>query len=416
MKIAKYVGDLLYDYECVVIPGLGGFITKDNPVSINEVTHNFSPPFRSIHFNIHIRANDGLLVNHVAQQEQIGYKTAKQKVDQFAFQCRTALEAGKKINFNKVGSICYDNDKNIIFNQDVKSNYNPNSFGLTSLVSPAIRRVTDEEKIKNIVKSTVDIKTSRKKPIDRKISNKKDENKRTSDKKMHANRRKSTFANQIIFLLVVVFIMGSGYIYMRRDAMEYYIDKYSSHIPFFYSSVNDYLSNNINSTPVAQLSRSTASLFPAFTETDNANSDETIIVESTNNDIIDDVETEINSQPKVEIKENNADYIEVKDITSDEVIDVTTPTTLATPEVKATKASTFSKKYFLIAGSFSKETNAQSLVKELKNKGFKALIADTNKYGMYRVAFMSLTNRALAENKLLAIRNQYNPKAWLLVK
>ena len=69
MKIAKYVGDLLYDYECVVIPGLGGFISEDSSVSINEVTHNFSPPFRNVHFNIHLRANDGLLVNHVAQQD-----------------------------------------------------------------------------------------------------------------------------------------------------------------------------------------------------------------------------------------------------------------------------------------------------------------------------------------------------------
>ncbi|HJN06872.1 MAG TPA: HU family DNA-binding protein, partial [Bacteroidales bacterium] len=112
MKIAKYIGDLLYDYECVVIPGLGGFLTNDNPVSINEVTYSFSPPFRKIHFNVYLRTNDGLLVNHIAQQEQIGYKTAKQKVDQFVFQCHNALETGRRIKFQNIGSLYYDGDKN----------------------------------------------------------------------------------------------------------------------------------------------------------------------------------------------------------------------------------------------------------------------------------------------------------------
>jgi len=263
MKIARYIGDLLYDYECVVIPGLGGFITKDKPVSINDVTHNFSPPFREVHFNVHLRTNDGLLVNHVAQQEQIGYKIAKQRVDQFVFQCHNALNSGKKIKFKNIGSIHFDADKNIVFQQDAKINYNSNSFGLTSLVSPVIRRVSDEEKVKKIVKSAIDKNNIRKRPADRKHKTK-EKVRKSVNNGMQANRKTSTFTNNVIFLLVVAFIMGSGYVYMRRDAMSYYFDRYSSHIPFFYSSVNDYLSKNINSTHVAQLSRSTASFFPIF--------------------------------------------------------------------------------------------------------------------------------------------------------
>jgi len=417
MKIAKYVGDLLYDYECVVIPGLGGFITKDSPVSINEVTHNFSPPFRNVHFNIHLRANDGLLVNHVAQQEQIGYKTAKQRVDQFAFQCHNALESGKKINFKKIGSIYHDNEKNIVFTQDINSNYNPNSFGLDNLISPAIRRTTDEERIKDIVKSAVDIKSTQKKPVDRKSSTKKDVKKNTSNRKTQANRRKTSFANQIIFLLIVIFIMGSGYIYMRRDAMGYYFDQYSSHIPFFYSSVNDYLSTNINSTHVAQLSRNTASFFPAFNDKeDNESAD--ITITSVNSNIVEETNTESNYQPEIIIEENKDANIEVEKITNsnNEIIKNSTPSSKVIINNKVIEASESNKRFFLIAGSFTKESNAQAFVNKLKSKGYEALIADTNKYGMYRVAFMSLSNRALAEDKLLAIRDDANPKAWLLVK
>ena len=424
MKIAKYVGDLLYDYECVVIPGLGGFITKDSSVSINEVTHNFTPPFRNVHFNIHLRANDGLLVNHVAQQEQIGYKTAKQRVDQFSFQCHNALNQGKKINFKNIGSIHYDANKNIVFNQDFKSNYNPNSFGLNSLVSPAIRRITDEQRIKNVVKSAIDNKTKRKKPTNRKTNV--DNKKQSSGKVMQANRRKSSFTNQLIFLLVVAIIMGSGYVYMRRYAMEYYMDKYASHIPFFYSSVNDYLSTNINSSHVAKLSRSTASYFPTFNKKEN---NEVISNVDINDEIIVDTKDISDSNEKLlEIDEQPTssqigNVIEEAKIvpepgypdlekSTNASVNITTPTKKANVIVAATNT----KRFFLIAGSFSKEPNAIALVEKLKNQGFDALIADTNKYGMFRVAFMSLNNRPLAESELLAIRNNTNHDAWLLVK
>ena len=433
MKIAKYVGELLFDYECVVIPGLGGFIAEDKPVSINKVTDKFSPPFRKIHFNIHLRANDGLLVNYVAQQEQIGYKTAKQKVDKFVFLCHNALNEGKKINFKSIGSISYDKDRNILFYQDGRINYNSNSFGLGSLVSPSIRRVTDEEKVKKVVKSAIDKSKQRTKSIDR-TDKKIEEPKKPVVRKMEANRRRSPFANQLIFLAVVMFFMSLGYVYMRRDAMSYYAKMYAPYIPFFYSSVNDYLANNINTKHVAKLSRSTASFFPVILEkdkqTENTNSPNLVQpkeVEIDNNSDIDRV-TDI-KKPYIDKKTGN---IIVKPVIEDEIIipvelskeesidKVSKPekevVNINTP-IKIPKDSFINKdRFFIIAGSFSSETNAKRLVSDLKQQGYEALIADTNRYGMYRVAFMSFNNRGLANQEILAIRNEANPKAWLLVK
>jgi len=415
MKIAKYIGDLLYDYECVVIPGLGGFLTNDNPVSINEVTYSFSPPFRKIHFNVYLRTNDGLLVNHIAQQEQIGYKTAKQKVDQFVFQCHNALETGRRIKFQNIGSLYYDGDKNIVFAQDIRVNFNSNSFGLSSVVSPAIRRETDEEKVRKVVKSAFDKSSTRKKPKDRKIKIEK-KVKLDGGRKMHAKRRKSALTNQLTFLLVVVLAMGVGYMYMQREALQIYFDKYSSHIPFFYSSVNDYLSENINSSHVAELSRSTASFFPFFLKKE----DTTTIEEDANP--ANQLNTEI-----VDITEEenlNEDNSEQPLILDDEIIEEFVDNSSPKENVEVAKnieripveKVLTTDRFFIIAGSFSNETNAKRLVTKLNNKGYSALIADTNKYGMFRVAIMKFNNRVSAENNLMAIRNEENPQAWLLVK
>lgn len=424
MKIAKYIGDLLYDYECVVIPGLGGFLTDDKSSSINEVTFSFSPPFRKIHFNVYLRTNDGLLVNHVAQQEQIGYKTAKQKVDQFVFQCHNALETGRKIKFQNIGSLSYDSEKNIVFAQDIKVNYSSNSFGLSSVVSPAIRRVTDEEKVRKVVKSAFEKSKIRKKPEDRKVKIEK-KVKPAVGKKMHAKRRKSSLSNQLTVLLVIFLAMGAGIMYLQREALADYFDKHSSHIPFFYSSVNDYLADNITSGHVAELSRSTASFFPFFLDQE----DSTVIEEDSDpvNMVMDNtveiIEEENTNDESIESETNESETKELPIILNDKPVELDDNSgpkeSIESPKIKEANPKEVihsSDRFFIIAGSFSDESNARRLVNQLVSKGYNALIADTNKYGMFRVAVMKFSNRIAAENELLAIRNEENPKAWILVK
>jgi len=108
MKIAKYIGDLIYDYECVVIPGLGGFISSEKSAVVNPLTNQFSPPSKDVHFNVHLKANDGLLVNYVARNEGVSFKEAKQRIDKFVHLCHNALKEGKRINFSKIGYIFLD--------------------------------------------------------------------------------------------------------------------------------------------------------------------------------------------------------------------------------------------------------------------------------------------------------------------
>ena len=69
-----------------------------------------------------------------------------------------------------------------------------------------------------------------------------------------------------------------------------------------------------------------------------------------------------------------------------------------------------------ISVSFESESNANKLVADLRKKGYNALIADTNKYGMYRVAYDGMPSLNLAKEKLSAIRNEDNAEAWVLKK
>ncbi len=70
----------------------------------------------------------------------------------------------------------------------------------------------------------------------------------------------------------------------------------------------------------------------------------------------------------------------------------------------------------IITGSFSEESNALKLVNQLKQEGIGAVIADTTKNGMYRVAYAAFATVEEAKEKLYALRNEQYPDAWILKK
>ena len=422
MKIAGYVGDLLYDYECVVIPGLGGFITKDKSAQVVAVTHHFKPPFREVLFNVHLKTNDGLLINYVARQEELSYREAKSRVDLFVYQCRLALDSGKRIRFHGIGSLANDENKNTVFTQDKSINYNPQAFGLGSFVSPAIVRTTNEEKVLGAIKKVV----PEKKPVET-------ASKVVRPKKiLIANRKKSTFEKQLIFLMVVFFLMGVGYVYNHRHSMGYYAERYSHTIPLLYTGPHTFLATNINLIPYGKMSYYAPIYFPGLFNKENPSptsvnpsleyNQATLIPLSSNTVQIDkeSIEEPITEvivetvQPviteKVEIK---PEVIPEKTITTKPV--AKNVSSKPKPEAVATPAAN-SFRYFIIAGSFNNEHNALNLVNELKSKGFSAMIADTNKYGMFRVAYTGFQNEEEATLALVSIKNQQNHEAWLLKK
>jgi len=53
MTIATYISDLLYRYECVILPGFGAFLSQKVSAEFNEKEQNFYPPKKQISFNSH---------------------------------------------------------------------------------------------------------------------------------------------------------------------------------------------------------------------------------------------------------------------------------------------------------------------------------------------------------------------------
>ena len=462
MKIARYIGDLLYDYECVVIPGLGGFLTSETPATINPVTHHFKPPFKKIFFNTQLRANDGLLINYVAKEMGLSYREAKSQVDKFVLLCHDALKNGKRINFHRIGYIYMNSKEQIVFEQDTTINYDADAYGLTGFVSPAVRRVSHEEKLKEKVAAKAGAtKPERKhtpKPAAKPDENKKKKqpvNKKThSSHHMQAEVKRSPFKTQLAFVTLILLAMLLGIAIMNKETVKVYYDKYASRIPFFYRSPYNYAIDNlvkVNFTGFATspqgvrlaqwLDNIDKSVTPEKTEVametespaEPALSSEP---EKADNNLTRDRQTANNTTPQEEATPKAEDNIQQASLI-DNILPKEEPETVenTAPEPEAeTEAEPVvneepepvnepvvnnvknEKGYYIIAGSFKNVNNARKLVNKLRSFGYNALIADTNKYGMYRVAYEKFSDMAEAEQRLVAIRKEENHAAWIMRK
>lgn len=61
-ELVKHIEILLFDHDCVVVPQIGGFVTRDIPAKYVEEENLFLPPIRTVGFNERLKADDGLLM------------------------------------------------------------------------------------------------------------------------------------------------------------------------------------------------------------------------------------------------------------------------------------------------------------------------------------------------------------------
>lgn len=145
MQITEHITSLLYRYECVVIPDFGAFLTERQPAEIDETTHAFYPPKKTISFNRQLKKNDGLLTNYIAKVEAISYEQSSTEIRRFVNNLLRALDANQRVSLDKIGAFYTQGDK-ILFQPLLRTNYLLESFGTASFTTPSIERTTTQPK------------------------------------------------------------------------------------------------------------------------------------------------------------------------------------------------------------------------------------------------------------------------------
>ncbi|RDY59874.1 SPOR domain-containing protein [Flagellimonas nanhaiensis] len=146
MRIDFYIEKLLYDYNCVVVPGFGAFLAHGKSAEIDTVTNTLIPPSKTISFNAQLSKNDGLLVSHIAKEKNLAYEELLSEVEQVSETWKKRMWDGESIELFNIGKLWKNKENKIQFQPENKVNYLTSSFGLSTFsATPVQREVLKEE-------------------------------------------------------------------------------------------------------------------------------------------------------------------------------------------------------------------------------------------------------------------------------
>lgn len=160
ISIAEAISDLLYVRDTVVVPGLGAFVKKATSAKVNPVANHFTKPGSQLEFDANLREDNDLVVDYMAEKNEIPKDEAQKLLAMFVSDCFNSLKKGKKLVLKNIGTLYYDWASDLVFEQDKASNYNSDAFGLSDFSpTPVVRSMTKNEIKAEIEKQQMDKNT-----------------------------------------------------------------------------------------------------------------------------------------------------------------------------------------------------------------------------------------------------------------
>ena len=126
-NLAQHIESLIIKHECVIVPGLGGFLTyRDRAIVRNNRLY---APTERIRFNSLLTYQDGLLAEAYMRDRNIGYSEALNAIATEVEQIKKSLNSGNTVLFGRIGALSLSAENNItLLNSNPK--FLPENIGL----------------------------------------------------------------------------------------------------------------------------------------------------------------------------------------------------------------------------------------------------------------------------------------------
>lgn len=354
MDVLKYISELLYHHDCVIVPGFGGFIANPVSAAIHPVTHSFTPPRKEILFNSSLTTNDGILAHYIAGKENISYEHAIHEIYNFVAEAKATLIKDKKMGVAEVGTIYFDDRQHYNFKPNKETNYMLSSFGLTEFTSPAIQREGIEKRIEKVFSESKVFRSERKK--------------------------QNVFAKVAIISIPAAAVFVWGF--------------------FNLGTIQDITTNYSN-------------LLSAFSTKETVKDNETKELSSgvrLNSPLVGNNPFDISGNYNI-FEQSTPSSIIYPCLVDNSAVDENIP-----GEINSTPAESVSSCRYFIIGSCNKNRDYAENYKDiLIQKGYtKAHIIEPSGGGLYKVCISCFDSEDSARDALVQIHNDESPEAWLL--
>lgn len=151
--------DLLLRHNCVIVPTFGGFVAQSTNAVVDMRNGVMLPPSKSVLFNRQLLNNDGLLIQYLAEKHDESFDAASLRLKEKVQHWNQTLKDGRRVTIDRIGYLYLDSERNISFEQDRFINLLLQSYGLNKvhfLIEEDVKRV--EHKIqpeKEVVKKPI---------------------------------------------------------------------------------------------------------------------------------------------------------------------------------------------------------------------------------------------------------------------
>ena len=375
MKIDQYISDLLYDHECVIVTDLGGFIANYKAASINPALHLVTPPSKKLAFNASLKNNDGLLANYVAQRSRLSYPEACEIINNYVTDAVKGMRTGQKLKIEKVGVLYFDNEERLQFLPEQNINYLLDSFGMSPVHAPLIKRTAREVSI-SVPAAAVESHVH------------------DTERTVRTGKRKWKVLEMIPAAAALVVL------FLAPPALQEFNTNLSTLLPF--SRINEFVEEvkgeRPDKAPVIIPYKNPFEIPPLRLQP----AKKTPVV------------TEPASKSNVAPVEKEKPTGESKGIipagTKAEEASVLPEVRLIKNEFKSAENVSG---YHIIGGCFRSEANAGKYADELKAKNINAVVIGKNSAGFYMVSIFSSSQLNAVNEKLAEMKSRVHQSAWI---
>lgn len=380
--IEEIIPELLVRHNCVIVPGFGGFVAKTHSSTIDFDKGIMHPPYKSVLFNRQLKTDDGLLTHAVAKREAISYESAVENIADSVQDWNRTMSEGKRVEIEQLGIFYKDEEGQIQFQQDRHFNLLLAAYGLKAVRFEAQSTLQAEVKVETPVER---IEGSEHKEVI--LEQKKSEATKPAklvdirpevEAQKSIDRKRKPIARYAAAAVLLPIAFYSIWLPVQTDVLESGVLSLNDFNPFYKKEKGSYKGGNTSETQLP---------------TDNRK----------------ELEEEVNSLPQ-ELDIYSYRFTPDKFVQVDLNATSNNGTSFTDQQDDQNQLNPLALNY--IVGCFANKTNADNLVKTLKEGGLPAFIVDEQN-GLHRVSAGS----ALSEQALSEIADQSSSlgfKGWIL--
>jgi len=146
-QISHTVEELLLQHECVIVPGLGGFLMRSFQASANPFSKELRPSGQSVFFNAALTQDDGLVAKHWAEQKGLSYAAAATELKSIGSEILEQAKDKKPVPFGRMGQFFLNPQGQLFFIPAQSLNLSLEHFGLPVLRWQALGTVSQTDPI-----------------------------------------------------------------------------------------------------------------------------------------------------------------------------------------------------------------------------------------------------------------------------